>query len=263
MAGIFISYRRDENSAQARAVWERLCRELGREHVFMDVDGIEPGEDFVEHIEQQLNGCVLMLVLIGERWHSGTDRLGRARLTLEHDFVRLEVMTALGRKIKVVPVLIDDTPMPLADQLPAELHGLLRRQAMELDFRRHTEAALKKLVEVAQRVLGRSKKVSATDIASSIDGGATGAVPEILLQRLQTTASAVVLSEPWMHAEGRDAYGRWADLRINQVVQRMRWIEPGEFWMGSTEAERKRFVAQLKDDQKTRFDNDRTYANLC
>jgi formylglycine-generating enzyme required for sulfatase activity len=59
-----------------------------------------------------------------------------------------------------------------------------------------------------------------------------------------------------MSAEGRDELGRWAELRVNGVVQRLRWIEPGEFWMGSTEAERKRFVAQLKDDQKTYFDDE-------
>lgn len=52
MAGIFISYRRDDSAAQARAVWERLCRELGRDHVFMDVDGIDPGDDFTEVIDR-------------------------------------------------------------------------------------------------------------------------------------------------------------------------------------------------------------------
>ena len=57
-----------------------------------------------------------------------------------------------------------------------------------------------------------------------------------------------------MHAEGRDECGRWADLKVRGVVQRMRWIEPGEFWMGSTEAKRKRFAEGLNDGQKKLLD---------
>jgi formylglycine-generating enzyme required for sulfatase activity len=59
-----------------------------------------------------------------------------------------------------------------------------------------------------------------------------------------------------MSAEGRDELGRWAELRVNGVVQRLRWIEPGEFWMGSTEAERKRFGEQGDDDWKKWIQNE-------
>lgn len=38
---------------------------------------------------------------------------------------------------------------------------------------------------------------------------------------------------PWCCAWGDDQYGLWADFAINSVVQRMRWIEPGQFLMGS------------------------------
>ncbi len=34
-------------------------------------------------------------------------------------------------------------------------------------------------------------------------------------------------------AWGDDAYGLWIDVDLNGVVQRFRWIEPGEFMMGS------------------------------
>jgi sulfatase modifying factor 1 len=46
---------------------------------------------------------------------------------------------------------------------------------------------------------------------------------------------------PWASAWGDDLYGLWADLTVNGVTQRMRWIEPSGpegFWMGSTQAER-------------------------
>jgi len=46
---------------------------------------------------------------------------------------------------------------------------------------------------------------------------------------------------PWASAWGDDVYGLWADLTVNGVTQRMRWIEPSGpegFWMGSTKQER-------------------------
>jgi formylglycine-generating enzyme required for sulfatase activity len=46
---------------------------------------------------------------------------------------------------------------------------------------------------------------------------------------------------PWAIAWGDDRFGLWAELEVGQgdtaVVQRMRWIAPGQFVMGSPEAE--------------------------
>lgn len=50
---------------------------------------------------------------------------------------------------------------------------------------------------------------------------------------------------PWASAWGDDVYGLWADLTVNGVTQRMRWIEPSGsegFWMGSSKAERDAIV---------------------
>ncbi|MEO1699966.1 MAG: formylglycine-generating enzyme family protein [Planctomycetota bacterium] len=45
----------------------------------------------------------------------------------------------------------------------------------------------------------------------------------------------------WAHAAGRDAFGLWATLKIGVVEQRMRWIAPGRFRMGSPDDEGGRF----------------------
>jgi formylglycine-generating enzyme required for sulfatase activity len=52
------------------------------------------------------------------------------------------------------------------------------------------------------------------------------------------TASArytlqTVTRPAWAREFGRDEFGLYADLAVHDEVQRMRWIEPGEFWMGS------------------------------
>ena len=41
----------------------------------------------------------------------------------------------------------------------------------------------------------------------------------------------------WSKGFDRDDYGHYADLVIKGVKQRFRWIEAGEFWMGSPESE--------------------------
>ena len=55
----------------------------------------------------------------------------------------------------------------------------------------------------------------------------------------------VLSAPPWAEDWGRDAYGLWASFSIEgpdrqRVSQRMRWIEPGRFWMGSPEDEPER-----------------------
>ena len=48
-------------------------------------------------------------------------------------------------------------------------------------------------------------------------------------------------------AWGDDRYGLWCEITVKGVVQRLRWIEPGAFWMGSTDEERVSFGVQGDD----------------
>ena len=41
----------------------------------------------------------------------------------------------------------------------------------------------------------------------------------------------------WASMIGTDEIGKWAEMNVNNVVQRLRWIEPGHFLMGSPETE--------------------------
>ena len=45
MRAIFISYRRDDTEGHAGRLFEDLCERFGKDAVFMDVAGIEPGRD--------------------------------------------------------------------------------------------------------------------------------------------------------------------------------------------------------------------------
>jgi hypothetical protein len=136
---IFISYRREDARADAGRLYDRLSTRFGEAHVFMDIEDIEPGENFVHVLDMTLQTCSVMIVLIGKRW-LGEGEQGSHRIADRHDFVRLEVEKALERDIQVVPVLVGAATMPAAELLPPALSGLSRRQAFELsDARFHDD----------------------------------------------------------------------------------------------------------------------------
>ncbi len=130
---IFISYRRQETAWPARQLYEALCERFGVSQVFKDVDNIAPGEDFVARISDVVGSCRVLLAMIGPHWMEVADEDGNRRIDDPDDFVRLEVATALDRGVLVVPILVDGARMPKSAQLPADLAGITRRQAIEIN----------------------------------------------------------------------------------------------------------------------------------
>jgi hypothetical protein len=133
MSRIFISYRRDDSAGDAGRLADHLHRRFGRDRVFLDIDTIDPGTDFVRVLHTSLQETAAVLVVIGPRWTSMRGSDGVPRLESATDFVRLEVEAALGRSIPVVPVLVQGAKMPRAEDLPASLASLVTRQAATLD----------------------------------------------------------------------------------------------------------------------------------
>ena len=129
---IFISYRREETAYPAGWLFDRLAHHFDGGQVFKDVDSIQPGDDFVEVIATAVGSCDVLLALIGAEWLTITDVHGQRRLDNPEDFVRLEIEAALTRGVKVIPILLDGARMPRAEELPASLAKLVRRQALEL-----------------------------------------------------------------------------------------------------------------------------------
>jgi hypothetical protein len=133
---VFISYRREDSRYPARRIYDAFAQSLPPDTVFMDIDSMAPGDDFVEVLEGWVQQCEVLLALIGPNWLKSIDpRTKRRRLDNPEDFVRIEVRGALARKIPVVPVLLDAAAMPTAAELPDDIKGLTRRNAEFIDFR--------------------------------------------------------------------------------------------------------------------------------
>jgi hypothetical protein len=150
---VFVSYRRQDAAGFAGRIHADLARRLGADTVFRDV-GIEPGVPYVEHINQLLGSCRVLLAVIGPEWATVTDRHGRRRLDDPEDLVRLEIEGALKRPdVEVIPVLVEGARMPERDQLPGSLIELRGRNAHEMSDRRW-DYDLEVLATKLERVLG-------------------------------------------------------------------------------------------------------------
>ncbi len=130
-SAIFVNYRREDSAGHAGRLFDRLSI-LFPSRVFMDIDTIEPGTDFVEVIEQAVGCCEVLIVMMGGQWLSLADASGRRRLDNPSDFVRLEIAEALNRNIRIIPVLVEGASMPRPEDLPPDLAKLTRRNAIEL-----------------------------------------------------------------------------------------------------------------------------------
>jgi hypothetical protein len=149
---IAISYRRQDSSSVAGRLYDRLQNEFGKGSVFMDFDSIPYGVDFRDHIKQTLQRAKVVVAIIGPDWSGGRD-LSKRRIDDPADFVRLEVASALESGIPIIPVLINNTPMPDAQSLPPALEALAYRNGLALDtgidFHHHAD----RLIAGIHRVL--------------------------------------------------------------------------------------------------------------
>jgi len=149
---IFVSYRRDTSAMSAGRLYDRLSSHFASNQIFMDVDTIEPGVDFVRTIEEAVTACDVLIAVIGGHWLTSSDEKRRRRLDNPEDFVRIEIATALKRGIRVIPVLVEGASMPRSRDLPNDLKPLVRRQALEVSHNRF-RADAERLIGAVERAL--------------------------------------------------------------------------------------------------------------
>ena len=201
---VFMSYRRDDASGHAGRLYDSLISRHDVADVFMDVGNIEPGTDFTEAIAQAIETTDVMLVLIGPRWVTAAQD-GHRRLDDPDDHVVAEIAAALGRDIRVIPVLLENAVMPSADVLPERIRALANRNAIDLStvsWSRDVDSLVAVLHSITHsgadvappaseaRFMTTQKRVALVSIGVLILGGAVVA----LLYDSNDTASQVTTS---------------------------------------------------------------------
>ena len=125
---IFISYRRADSQWAAARLHDTLAQAFPDDQLFMDVEHIAPGQDFVDVLADQVGACDVFLALVGPDWLTLTNEAGIRRLDDPDDFVRIEIASALIRpETLTIPVLLDGASPPAEDALPPDLAPLARR----------------------------------------------------------------------------------------------------------------------------------------
>jgi len=152
---IFISYRRDDSAGYAGRLFDHLTAHFGTQNVFMDIDTIQPGDDFRKIIQNAVGTCDVVLVMIGKQWLSIQDAQGRRRLEDPNDLVRAEIAAAIANpNVRVIPILVRGASMPAAHELPEDLKELSWRNATELSDNRFQYDA-NELIKVLERTGGK------------------------------------------------------------------------------------------------------------
>ena len=137
---VFVSYRRDDSHLFTGRLVDRLHDRYGNEHVFLDIKSIPPGVDFRNRITNGIENCDVLLAVIGGKW-AGTQNNDKRRLDHPQDYVRSEIETAFSNDIPIIPVFVDDTPVPQAEDLPDTLKDLTYvcgfSMDSDIDFHHH------------------------------------------------------------------------------------------------------------------------------
>lgn len=208
--GIFVSYRRDDTRHVAGRLAGDLADRFGADSIFRDVESIDGGEEFPAKLEKALGQCAMMLVLIGPKWLDIADAQGRRRLDNPDDWVRQEIAAALRRGIRVVPVLVDDAPLPAEAALPEDLRPLVKRQTRLLSDNRW-RGDLLTLVEMLAKVPGLKLR----DDPAQPPGAAPAPVAAAPASRFKLigggalAAVALIVLVSMFSSDGPDLSGSW------------------------------------------------------
>ncbi|MDB4264754.1 toll/interleukin-1 receptor domain-containing protein [bacterium] len=129
---IFLSYRRADSQATAGQIAQFLESISLIDSVFLDVDGIEIGENFEQKIQPTLAKSTHAFLLIGPQWKGAVGTQDRPRIFDPDDVVRQETHMALNSNVKVIPILLDAATMPQPSELPDDLMNLSKINAFSL-----------------------------------------------------------------------------------------------------------------------------------
>jgi hypothetical protein len=226
MPKVFISYRRDDSQDITGRIYDRLSQRYGRGNVVLDEDAVPIGVNFRDYLFEQVKQCDVLLVIIGRTWITVTGTDARRRLDAPHDYVRIEIESAVKSRKPVIPVLVGQANMPDEAQLPQSLAFLVYINAARVssgsDFDAHAERLMRgidgllsrpessKILDPKSSSSERKKKSlrrmkasakvspmdNARDLPSSQEAGTQ------LLEELKQKASALLPTASWRCRKG-------------------------------------------------------------
>lgn len=178
MPRIFISYRREDSSADVQHLLDVLKTHLPVEAIFFDRVSLKPGDDFRQEIYRALQDADILLIIIGSKWADSFNE--RAQLNPENneDHVRIEIETAIRYGKIVVPLVLEDTAFPAEKLIPKTISGLINKNAIryfygdpksEGELLDSVKYALKKSLDIRVKRIGESIGVMPAALSFGLD----------------------------------------------------------------------------------------------
>jgi hypothetical protein len=228
---LFISYRRDDSAGYSGRVHDRLQREFGRNLLFMDVNSIRLGTNFTKVLGEGLAKCDALLAVIGPGWLDARDGKGHWRLGNPNDFVRIEIGTALKRGIHVIPILLEGTQVPKADELPDDLKELALRTGLDVrhaSFNEDMERLIRELkgaLVIVPKKKKTSRKKRTRNVLASL--GLAAAIVTVVLALVFKSDPVIVSAPSWgliaTHYVAQNAGPVWKTIK--PAIRPLRYVK--------------------------------------
>ena len=151
MAGLFVSYRRDDRLGFAGRLADDLTDVFGADMVFRDIE-IPVAQDFSAVLQRAVAASDALVVVIGKAWAGQSSGRFSSRLFEPNDWVRTEIESAFELHKLVIPVLVAGAKMPAAKDLPDSINSLSRLQAFEMTDR-HWDNEMRDLVKLIRAAI--------------------------------------------------------------------------------------------------------------
>lgn len=176
MGGVFINYRSEDSRHMAELLDRDLTAAFGREQVFLDCYSIPLGAEWDRELLKRVRACRVLLVVIDRDWLTLTDASGRRLIDDPSDWIHREIAEAVAAGVRVVPVLVDDTPPPSEDDLPPELRAVAGSQGAWVR-RKHTrsdiDVLIRRLREIEPALAAAAPGSAPPDATPPGSGGAS------------------------------------------------------------------------------------------
>jgi WD40 repeat protein len=205
MPKIVISYRHKDTTAIAGRICDKLRNHYGDQSVFMDASSIRYGIDFRSQIAKALHSCDLVVAIIGRKW-LGEVRKGSPRIKDEHDFIRIEIETALKSHIPIIPVLVDEASMPKPEELPDSIQQLSYLHAAPVDAGRDFHQDMDALIRDMQLLLAGEEAQERQQKPMRPFGGWSKEAFKANLMKTSRTKRAAVLTSILIALAGASIY---------------------------------------------------------
>jgi hypothetical protein len=119
---LFISYARQDAQDSSLLLYQHLANRFGEHAVFRDQQKIRSGAKWKTDLKRQVLACKGFILVVGPDWHESRVQ---DKLRDPGNWVRQEILTALGAEKPIFPVFMRDAKAPPMDRLPQGIRPAL------------------------------------------------------------------------------------------------------------------------------------------